>query len=65
MNKVGYLERLCDSELKIALETSGAVLIEGPKWCGKTSTAEMAAKAFAPRMRGAAWVDLAALLDMA
>jgi predicted AAA+ superfamily ATPase len=43
MNKVGYLERLCDSELKIALETSGAVLIEGPKWCGKTSTAEMAA----------------------
>ncbi len=43
MKNLGYLERLSDLELKIALETSGAVLIEGPKWCGKTSTAAMAA----------------------
>jgi len=26
--------------MEMALETSGAVLIEGPKWCGKTRTAE-------------------------
>jgi len=36
--------RLCDQELKIALQSSGAVLIEGAKWCGKTRTASNAAK---------------------
>ena len=34
-----YLPRIADILLERALETSGAVLIEGPKWCGKTSTA--------------------------
>ncbi len=34
-----YLNRIVDRLLNEALETSGAVLIEGPKWCGKTSTA--------------------------
>ena len=38
-----YLSRICDSELESALQSSGAVLIEGPKWCGKTSTASKAA----------------------
>ncbi|MDR1690639.1 MAG: AAA family ATPase, partial [Candidatus Methanoplasma sp.] len=35
-----YLSRIVDQELKLNLESSGAVLIEGPKWCGKTRTAE-------------------------
>ena len=35
-----YLKRIVDVELKEYLEFSGAVLIEGAKWCGKTSTAE-------------------------
>ena len=39
-----YSQRLCDIELQKALEASGAVLIEGAKWCGKTSTASNAAK---------------------
>lgn len=43
MNKKAYIPRLCDTELQIALESSGAVLLEGPKWCGKTSTAAQAA----------------------
>ena len=34
-----YLKRLADTMLDAALEASGAVLIEGPKWCGKTWTA--------------------------
>jgi len=34
-----YLNRVADKELERALETSCAVLIEGPKWCGKTRTA--------------------------
>lgn len=39
-----YLSRVCDAELELALQSSGAVLIEGAKWCGKTSTAGKAAK---------------------
>jgi len=39
MNKSQYLSRVCDAELQEALSTMGAVLIEGAKWCGKTSTA--------------------------
>ncbi len=34
-----YIERIADIVLKERLESKGAVLIEGPKWCGKTSTA--------------------------
>ena len=34
-----YYPRIADILLKNSLESSGAVLIEGPKWCGKTRTA--------------------------
>lgn len=34
-----YYPRICDALLKGKLHSSGAVLIEGAKWCGKTSTA--------------------------
>ena len=34
-----YLKRIADKLLDERLKTSGAVLIEGPKWCGKTRTA--------------------------
>ncbi|WP_106264424.1 MULTISPECIES: hypothetical protein [Isoptericola] len=40
-----YRRRVVDDELRIALQTSGAVLIEGPKACGKTATAQEAATA--------------------
>ncbi len=46
MAEVPYISRLCDAELQIALQASGAVLIEGVKWCGKTRTALNAAKSF-------------------
>lgn len=36
----GYRHRIMDVLLKKKLEAKGAVLIEGPKWCGKTTTAE-------------------------
>ncbi len=39
-----YYSRLIDNTLTQYLETFGAVLIEGPKWCGKTTTASMHAK---------------------
>ncbi len=34
-----YLPRIVDAELKNKLEYMGAVVIEGPKWCGKSTTA--------------------------
>ena len=34
-----YRPRIVDEMLKDKLEAKGAVLIEGPKWCGKTTTA--------------------------
>ncbi|MCL2695845.1 MAG: DUF4143 domain-containing protein [Clostridiales bacterium] len=39
-----YLPRIADKKLKLGLATSGAVLIVGPKWCGKTRTAEEISK---------------------
>ena len=39
-----YISRLCDADLQFALQSSGAVLIEGAKWCGKTSTASNASR---------------------
>ncbi|MBQ7652696.1 MAG: ATP-binding protein [Victivallales bacterium] len=34
-----YLHRTIDKQLKDYLDAFGAVLLEGPKWCGKTTTA--------------------------
>lgn len=39
-----YLPRYTDKELKESLEYIGAVLITGPKWCGKTTTAKQQCK---------------------
>ncbi|MBR5747482.1 MAG: ATP-binding protein [Prevotella sp.] len=41
---MAYLKRTADAVLKERLEAFGAVLIEGPKWCGKTTTAEQVAQ---------------------
>ena len=39
-----YRKRVYDHILQEELEGVGAVIIEGAKWCGKTTTAEQAAK---------------------
>ena len=44
MSEKEYKNRIADQLLKDKLEAMGAVLIEGAKWCGKTTTAEQAAK---------------------
>ena len=43
-NKTGYRDRIADKLLEEKLDAMGAVLIEGPKACGKTTTAEQQAK---------------------
>ena len=42
--KSNYRPRIVDDILEKKLEGCGAVLVEGPKWCGKTTTAEHHAK---------------------
>ena len=39
-----YKKRIIDDVLRRKLSGSGAVLVEGPKWCGKTTTCEQQAK---------------------
>ncbi len=39
-----YLKRIADGQLALRLEAFGAVQIKGPKWCGKTTTAEQQAR---------------------
>ena len=38
LTKPGYLPRLIDRQIPLHLEAFGALLIEGPKYCGKTWT---------------------------
>lgn len=38
-----YLKRVIDDQLQDYLDAFGAVNIEGPKWCGKTTTAKQKA----------------------
>jgi len=39
-----YIPRIVDNILKNKLEYMGAVVIEGPKWCGKSTTAKQLSK---------------------
>lgn len=40
---MAYRKRIADDLLKIKLKSKGATLIQGAKWCGKTTTAEQLA----------------------
>lgn len=44
MEEFKYKTRVADSILSKKLKSSGAVLVEGPKWCGKTTTSEQQAR---------------------
>ena len=43
---INYLPRIVDKVLQNKLEYMGAVLIEGCKWCGKSTTAKQFAKSY-------------------
>lgn len=38
-----YMKRIVDEEIENKLSISGAILIRGPKWCGKTTSAKQIA----------------------
>ena len=44
MERKDYWPRIADQELDFLLQAKGAVQILGPKYCGKTTTAEKFAK---------------------
>lgn len=39
-----YIKRIVDEEIATKLSVMGAILIKGPKWCGKTTSAKQLAK---------------------
>lgn len=39
-----YIKRIVDNEINDKLSIMGAILIRGPKWCGKTTSAKQIAK---------------------
>ena len=39
-----YLERLIETNIEFALKAKGCVVLEGPKWCGKSTTSKRFAK---------------------
>ena len=39
-----YIPRTVDKKIELYLEAFGAILIQGPKWCGKSTTGEQYAK---------------------
>ncbi|MCF8225229.1 MAG: DUF4143 domain-containing protein [Bacteroidales bacterium] len=43
MKTLNYIPRISDTLLKKLLESTGAVLVEGAKWCGKTQSSLQAA----------------------
>jgi predicted AAA+ superfamily ATPase len=63
-----YRPRVADAELAFLLAAGGAVLVEGPRACGKTATARFAARSEVSldtnvRARAAGLLDAATLLD--
>ena len=39
MDENKYIDRLFDGTIKFTLKSKGALVIVGPKWCGKSTTA--------------------------
>ncbi|MDR0854279.1 MAG: DUF4143 domain-containing protein [Clostridiales Family XIII bacterium] len=39
-----YIKRTIDATIELKLQVTGGVVIKGPKWCGKTTTAKQFAK---------------------
>lgn len=46
LTPAGYRPRIVDAKISTMLASSGAVCVQGPKWCGKTWAAKNAAASF-------------------
>ena len=43
-NKMEYINRITDNIIRKKLKGKGAILVQGPKWCGKTTSCEQLAE---------------------
>ena len=43
VDKKDYIKRIADDLVSLQLEAAGVVVIEGAKWCGKSTTAKQQA----------------------
>ena len=59
-----YKKRIADDILRQRLEARGAILLEGAKWCGKTSTAAQIAKSVLYMQDPAETKQYFAMMDM-
>ena len=59
-----YKHRIADKLLKRKVLGKGAVLIEGPKWCGKTTTAKQLAGSILDLGNSAVWSQSAQMIEL-
>ncbi len=64
MSKKIYMPRLIEKEIKTSMLTNGCVVIEGPKWCGKSTTAGIFAKSVVKLQKPSTFRQYKALADI-
>jgi len=62
--KESYLPRLVESNIAEAMKTNGCVVIEGAKWCGKSTTAELFAYSVVKLQKPATFKQYKVLADI-
>lgn len=64
MSEELYMPRLIEKTIKTSMATNGCVVIEGPKWCGKSTTAAIFAKSIVKLQKPSTFEQYKALADI-
>ena len=59
-----YLPRLIENIMTESMKTNGCIVIEGPKWCGKSTTSERFAKSVVKLQKPATYNQYKILADI-
>lgn len=59
-----YLPRLIENTITRSMKTNGCIVIEGPKWCGKSTTSERFAKSVVKLQKPATYKQYKILADI-
>lgn len=59
-----YLHRLIEKPITESMKTNGCIVIEGPKWCGKSTTSERFAKSVIKLQKPATYKQYRILADI-
>jgi uncharacterized protein len=59
-----YLDRLIEKSIETSMMTNGCVVIEGPKWCGKSTIAERFAKSIVKLQKPATYKQYRILANL-